>query len=79
VDLAVINGNYAIEAGLSVDDALAKEEKDSDAATTYANIVVIRRDDENRADLIALARAITSDAVRRFIDETYAGAVLPVF
>lgn len=79
VDIAVINGNYAIEAGLNVADALAKEEKDSLAATTYANIVAIRRGDENREDLKALAAALQSDEVRKFLEDTYQGAVVPMF
>lgn len=79
VDIAVINGNYALEADLLVSDALAIEEKESLAATTYANIVAIRRGDETREDLQALAKAITSDEVKAFIEETYAGAVVPMF
>ena len=80
VDIAVINGNYAIEAGLNAStDALAKEEKDSIAATTYANIIAIRKGDENREDLKALVAALKSDEVKKFIEETYKGAVVPVF
>ena len=80
VDLAVINGNYAIKAGLNVEtDALAKEEKDSNAATTYANIVAVKKGDENREDIKALIGALTSDEVKTYINETYGGAVLPIF
>ncbi len=80
VDIAVINGNYAIEAGLNVaTDALASEAADSIAATTYANELVVRSGDENRPELQALAAALTSDEVRSFIEETYGGAVVPVF
>lgn len=80
VDLAVINGNYAIQAGLNAaTDALAKEEKDSLAATTFANILVVRVGDENREDLKALVAALQSDKVKGFIEETYKGAVVPVF
>lgn len=80
VDLAVINGNYAIQGGLNaMSDALAKEEKDSVAATTYANILVVRRGDENRDDLKALAEALQSENVKKFIEEKYQGAVVPVF
>ena len=60
-------------------DALAKEEKDSVAATTYANILVVRRGDENRDDLKALAEALQSEYVKKFIEEKYQGAVVPVF
>jgi len=80
LDLAVINGNYAIDAGLNVEtDALAKEEKESDSASAYANIVAIRAGDESRAELIALAEVLTSDAMRQFIEETYSGAVVAIF
>jgi D-methionine transport system substrate-binding protein len=80
VDVAVINGNYAIQAGLNVDkDALAREGKDSLAATTYANILAVRKGDEGREDLKALAAALKSDAVRKYIEDTYQGAVVPVF
>lgn len=80
VDIAVINGNYAIQGGLNaMTDALAREEKDSAAATTYANILVVRRGDENREDLKALADALRSEKVKKFIDEKYQGAVVPMF
>lgn len=77
VDLAVINGNYAIEAGLNVaTDALAKEESDSVAAQTFANIIAIRKGDENREDIKALVEALKSPEVKKFIEEKYKGAVV---
>ena len=80
VDIAVINGNYAIEAGLSASsDALAKEEKDSLAATTYANILVVKEGHENDAGVKALAAALQSDEVKAFIDSKYQGAVVAMF
>jgi len=80
VDIAVINGNYAIEAGLNASsDALAKEEKDSLAATTYANILVVKEGNENNEGIQALAKALQSDEVRTFIEETYQGAVVAMF
>lgn len=80
VDLAVINGNYAIQAGLNAaTDALAKEEKDSLAATTYGNIVVVRAGDENTDKTKALVAAIQSDAVKNFITEKYQGSVISIF
>lgn len=77
VDVAVINGNYAIDGGLKVSDALAVEASDSVAAATYANVVAIRKGDENREDLKALLNALKSDKVRKYINDTYEGAVLP--
>ena len=80
VDLAVINGNYAIDAGLSAaKDALKAEDKDSFAAKTYANLLAIRAGDEKRSEILALEKALTSEAVRKFILDTYKGAVLPAF
>jgi len=80
VDIAVINGNYAIEAGLSVaDDAIATEDAASVAAVTYANILVVKAGDEEREDLKALAQALLSPEVKAYIEENYAGAVVPMF
>ncbi len=80
VDIAVINGNYAIEAGLNAaKDALASEAADSVAATTFANELVVRSGDETRPELKALAAALTSEEVRTFITDTFGGAVVPVF
>ena len=77
LDLAVINGNYAILAGLKVKDALRAESPDSLAATTYANIVAIRQGDENRPELQALLKALRSPEVQEYMLKTYDGAVLP--
>ena len=77
VDVACINGNYAIEAGL--DAAIALESADSKAAETYANIIAVREGDENTDKTKALVDAVLSDKVRDFINDNYAGAVVPVF
>ncbi len=80
VDMAVINGNYAIEAGLNVGkDAVAVEDKDSVAADTFANLVVVKSGNENREDIKALLKALQSDEVKQFINDTYEGAVIPKF
>lgn len=80
VDLAVINGNYALEAGFNVNtDSLVKEELGSDSAKTYANIIAVRRGDEGREDIKALIEALKSEKVKKFIEEKYKGAVVPVF
>ena len=79
-DAAVINGNYAIEAGFNVlTDAIVKEDKDSEAAKPYANIVVVKEGNENSEKIQALVKALTSDEVRDFINSEYNGAVIPVF
>lgn len=79
VDMAVINGNYAIQAGLKSDDALAFEDKESDSARTYANIVAVKEGNENNKAIKALVEALQSEKVKTFINETYAGAVVPMF
>lgn len=78
-DIAVINGNYAIEAGLKVTDALATESSDSLAATTYGNVVAVREGDENSDAIKALIEALTSPEVKAFMENTYEGAVVPMF
>ena len=78
-DIAVINGNYAIEAGLKVSDALAAEDADSIAATTYSNIVAVRSGDEESDKTKALVKALTSDTVKKFMEDKYEGAVVPSF
>lgn len=79
VDIAVINGNYAIEAGLKVSDALATEDAQSVAATTYGNIIAVREGEENSEKAKALVEALTSGEVKKFIEEKYEGAVVPLF
>ncbi|MEE1072786.1 MAG: MetQ/NlpA family ABC transporter substrate-binding protein, partial [Cellulosilyticum sp.] len=76
VDFAVINGNYALQGDLKVSDALAKEESDSAAAQTYANILVVREGDEGREDIKALVEVLQSKEIADFIDEKYQGSVV---
>lgn len=79
VDYAVINGNYAMEGGLTFDQALAMEKKDSEAAKTFANILAVKEGDENREEIKKLIQVLKSEDVKKFIDEKYKGAVIPVF
>ena len=80
VALAVINGNYALQAGLNVEkDAIASEDPDSVSAQTYANILVVKEGNENTEKTQALKKALLSDEVRTFINETYSGSVVPLF
>ena len=62
--VAVINGNYALQAGLHAADALAIEDASGDAAQTYANIIACRAGEENSAKIQALVKALQSDAVK---------------
>lgn len=68
-DMAVINGNYALEAGLTADKALALESAESEGAQTFANIVAVYEGDESRPEIQALIKAITSDEVKAYIEE----------
>lgn len=78
VDFAVINGNYAVAAEIA-DQVLVTEDKDSEAAKQYANIVAVREGDENREDIKALVEALQSDEVKAYIEETFGSTVIPVF
>ena len=76
VAIAVINGNYAIEAGLKVSEALAAEKADSEAAQTYANILVVKEGNENSDKIKALVNVLRSDEIKKFIEDNYDGAVV---
>ena len=74
----VLNGNYALEAGLSVgQDAIAYESSDSTAAQTYVNIIAVKEGHENDEGIKALVEVLKSDAITEFINSTYDGAVVP--
>ncbi|HHW4680095.1 MAG TPA: MetQ/NlpA family ABC transporter substrate-binding protein [Xylella taiwanensis] len=76
VDLALINTNYALGAGLKpTQDALAIENKDS----PYVNYLVARQDNKDDPRVKKLAEALTSPEVKSFIDKKYGGTVLPAF
>ena len=76
VDYAVINSNYAINAGLNpVKDSLAIE----GSASAYANILAVKEGNENNEAIKALVAALQSDEVREFIESNYNGSVLPMF
>ncbi|MBL1067324.1 MetQ/NlpA family ABC transporter substrate-binding protein [Streptomyces sp. 7-21] len=77
VDAAVINGNYALEADLSpVEDALIAEAAEDNP---YANFLAVNAGDEDDPRVQTLARLLTSDEVRQFIEDTYEGSVIPAF
>ena len=76
VDISVINGNYALEAGFDPQkDALILEENSS----PYGNIIAIRKGDENRPELKALLKALQSDKIKKYIEENFKGGVIPGF
>lgn len=77
--LAVINGNYALAAGLDIKTALAVENADGDAAQTYANIIAVRSGEETSEKTKALIEVLLTDDVKQYIDSQYNGAVLAIF
>lgn len=77
--LAVINGNYALAAGLDISTALAVEDASGSAAQTYANIVAVRSGDENSEKTTALINALKTEEVKNYIEDTYNGAVVAIF
>ena len=78
VAYVVLNGNYALEAGLSVGkDSIAYEKSDSEAAKTYVNIIAVKSGHENDEAIQALVKALQSQEIKDYINETYDGAVVP--
>ncbi len=78
VSFVVLNGNYALEAGLSAaKDAIAYETSDSDAAKTYVNLIAVKEGNENSEKIKALVEVLKSEEITKFINEKYDGAVVP--
>ena len=75
----VLNGNYALQAGLNAQtDALAYETSDSEAAKTYVNVVVVKEGNEGNEGVKALVEVLKSDEISNFINEKYQGSVVPL-
>ena len=80
VALVVLNGNFALLAGLNAGtDAIAVEDAASIAAQTYANILVVKEGNEKTAKTEALKKALLSSEVKDYINSSYKGAVVPIF
>lgn len=77
--IAVINGNYALQANLNIADALAIENAEGDAAQTYANIIAVKEGNTENEKIKALIAALKTDAIKTYIEETYNGAVVAIF
>ncbi|HZG17298.1 MAG TPA: MetQ/NlpA family ABC transporter substrate-binding protein [Candidatus Bathyarchaeia archaeon] len=75
LDGAVINTNVVLEANIDPKSALFRE----DANSPYANVIVVRKGDENREDIKKLDKALHSPEVRKFIEDKYGVAVVPAF
>ncbi len=74
----VLNGNYALQAGLNAQtDALAYETSDSEAAKTYVNVIVVKEGNEGNEGVKALVDVLKSDEIKDFINEKYQGSVVP--
>ena len=79
VAIACINGNYALDAGYTIADALAIEAADGVAAKTYSNILVVHAGNSDVAKIQALKDALLSEKTYNYILDTYEGAVQPAF
>lgn len=78
VAYVVLNGNYALAAGLSVGkDSIAYESSTSTAAKTYVNIIAVKTGNENKEEIQALVKVLKSDEIKKYIQDTYDGAVVP--
>ena len=78
VEVAVINGNYAIEGGLHVSEALAVEANDGLAAQTYGNIIATSPEHEDDPALKTLVDVLSGEEISDYIEATYDGAVVPL-
>ena len=79
LDFVVLTGNYALDAGFNVQtDAIAKEEADSEAAQTYANIIAVKKENKDSEKIKALVEVLQSEEIGKFITDTYEGAVVPM-
>ena len=79
LDFVVLNGNYALDAGFNVQtDAIAKEEADSEAAQTYANIIAVKKENKDSEKIKTLVEVLQSEEIGKFITDTYEGAVVPM-
>ncbi|SFP51673.1 D-methionine transport system substrate-binding protein [Butyrivibrio proteoclasticus] len=80
LDAAAVNGNYALEAGLpSSYPALDIEEFDEETTVKRTNFLVVKQGNEASEKTQALIKALQSDKVKAYIDETYKGAVIASF
>ncbi|MCR4740831.1 MAG: MetQ/NlpA family ABC transporter substrate-binding protein [Lachnospiraceae bacterium] len=78
VAFVVLNGNYALEAGFSVGkDSIAYEKADSEAAKIYVNVIAVKEGNENSEKIKALVDVLKSDEIKKYINDTYDGAVIP--
>lgn len=77
VAFGVVNGNYALEAGLSTEDAVAIEADDSEAVREYVNVIAVKEGNEENEGVKALVDVLKSDDIKTFINDQYKGSVVP--
>lgn len=77
VAFGVINGNYALQAGLSTADAVALETSDSEAIAQYVNVIAVKEGNESAEGIKALVEVLKSEEIKNFINEKYQGSVVP--
>lgn len=77
VAFGVVNGNYALQAGLSTADAVAQETESSEAIQQYVNVIAVKEGNENNEGIQALVEVLKSDEIKSFINENYQGSVVP--
>lgn len=75
---AIINGNYALAAGLTSDDALEFESNSGVAAQAYANVLAVHEGNEKHPAVLALYEVLTSQQIKDFITQKYGGSVIPL-
>lgn len=78
VDFVIANGNNALNAKIT-DKLLVTESADSEAADTYANVIAVRKGDEESQKIKDLLKVLESEKTAKFIEESYQGVVVPVF
>ncbi len=80
LDAAAINGNYALGADLPSNyPALEIEEFDDETAVRRTNFIAVRQGEEESEKTQALIKAVQSDEVKQYIEDTYKGAVIASF
>lgn len=75
MDFGVINGNYAIAAGIN-ESVLLTEDAAGDSAKTYGNVIAVRPGDESRAEIQSLVKVLQGPEIKAFIEEKYKGSVV---
>lgn len=77
VKLAVVNGNYALDANIE-DKLICSEDKSDEAAQAYANIIAVKEENKDLEVVNALVEVLKSDDIKKFIEAEFNGIVVPV-